>query len=71
MPLKIILNLTSYLNTLAANDFYEFMFSFLIDVAVEMAEKAYLATIQNITANYLDVKFKQMSTYFDKFLYDG
>ena len=34
MPLKIISNLTSYLNTLAANDFYEFMFSFLIDVAL-------------------------------------
>lgn len=54
LPLKIILNITSYLNTLAANNFYEFMFSFLIDVAIEMCEKAYLATIQNITANYLD-----------------
>ena len=71
MPLKIISNLTSYLNTLAANDFYDFMFSFLIDVAIEMSEKAYLSTIQNITANYTDTKLKQLSVYIDKFLYDG
>lgn len=69
--MKIILNITSYLNTLAADDFYEFMFSFLIDVALEMCEKAYLATIQNITAGYVDDKMEQMSIYIDKFLYDG
>lgn len=47
------------------------MFSFLVDVAIEMCEKAYLATIQNITANYIDEKLKQLTLYIDKFLYDG
>ena len=36
-----------------------------------MCEKAYLATIQNITAAYVDDKMEQMSIYIDKFLYDG
>lgn len=36
------------MNTLSANNFYDFLFSFLIDVAITMFEKAYVSQLQNI-----------------------
>lgn len=36
LPLKVITDITAFMNTLSANDFYDFLFSFLIDVAVNM-----------------------------------
>jgi hypothetical protein len=57
MPFKLITEFTSYLNTLAANDFYSFMFSFLIDVAMNMIEKAYVATLQKLASEWLKDKY--------------
>lgn len=51
--MKLITEITSYLNTLAANDFYDFMFSFLIDVGLNMVEKAYIALLQNIMSDWM------------------
>ena len=48
LPLKVITDITAYMNTLSANNFYDFLFSFLIDVAITMFEKAYVSQLQNI-----------------------
>lgn len=62
--MKLITEITSYLNTLAANDFYDFMFSFLIDVGLNMVEKAYIALLQNIISDWLQEKSALLVTYF-------
>lgn len=36
LPLKVLTDITAYMNTLSANNFYDFLFSFLIDVAITM-----------------------------------
>ncbi len=36
LPLKIITDITAYLNTISAEDLYDFLFGSLIDVAVTM-----------------------------------
>ena len=36
LPLKIITDITAYLNTISAADLYDFLFGSLIDVAVTM-----------------------------------
>lgn len=64
IPMKLITEITSYLNTLAANDFYDFMFSFLIDVGLNMVEKAYIALLQNIISDWLQEKSALLVTYF-------
>ena len=48
LPLKVLTDITAYMNTLSANNFYDFLFSFLIDVAITMIEKAYISQLQNI-----------------------
>ncbi len=48
LPLKVLTDITAYLNTLSANDFYDFLFAFLIDVAINMIEKPYISQLQNI-----------------------
>lgn len=48
LPLKVITDITAYMNTLSANNFYDFLFSFLIDVAINMIEKSYISQLQNI-----------------------
>lgn len=36
LPLKVITEITAYMNTLSADNLYDFLFSFLIDVAITM-----------------------------------
>ena len=48
IPLKVLTDIVAYMNTLSANNFYDFLFSFLIDVAITMVEKAYISQLQNI-----------------------
>lgn len=68
MPMKLITEITSYLNTLAANNFYDFMFSFLIDVGLTMIEKAYVASLQNIFSEWLKEKYDEAASYLAKLL---
>lgn len=68
MPMKIITDITCYLNTLAANNFYDFMFSFLIDVGLNMIEKAYVASLQNIFSEWLQEKYAEAEAYLSKLL---
>jgi hypothetical protein len=44
------------MNTLSANNFYDFLFSFLIDVAFTMVEKAYFSQLQNTLVDNIHVK---------------
>jgi hypothetical protein len=53
LPFKILTDITAYFNTLSANDFYSFLFSFLVDVAMTMIEKAYVSEIQNIVVKFV------------------
>lgn len=69
-PMRIITDFTSYLNTLAANDFYDFMFSFLIDVALTMCERAYIASLQNIVTEKLKEKMAEVSAYIENIIND-
>ena len=66
--MKLLTEITSYLNTLAANDFYDFMFSFLIDVGLTMIEKSYVASIQKLVADWLKDKYEEAEVYFAKLL---
>lgn len=36
LPFRILTDITAYLNTLSAANFYDFLFSFLVDVAMTM-----------------------------------
>jgi hypothetical protein len=36
LPLKILTEIVAYLNTLSANDLYDFLVGFLIDVGITM-----------------------------------
>jgi len=44
------------MNTLSANNFYDFLFSFLIDVAFTMIEKAYISQLQNTVVDNVHKK---------------
>ena len=56
LPLKVLTDITAYMNTLSANNFYDFLFSFLIDVAITMIEKAYISQLQNIVVEKIQEK---------------
>ena len=60
LPLKIITDITAYMNTLSANNFYDFLFSFLIDVAINMIEKAYISQLQNIIVEKIQIKIHEL-----------
>lgn len=68
--MKTITDFTSYLNTLAANNFYDFMFSFLIDVALNMCDKAYIASLQNIITEKIKDKLTELSAYIENIIND-
>lgn len=60
LPLKVLTDIIAYMNTLSANNFYDFLFSFLIDVAMTMIEKAYISQLQNIVVEKLQEKTEEM-----------
>ncbi len=58
------------MNTLSANDFYEFLLSFLIDVGINMIEKAYVSQIQNLVVEYLQNKVDEITKIYQNFMND-
>ena len=57
-------DITAYLNTLSASDFYSFLFSFLVDVAMTMIEKAYVSEIQNIVVDFVIEKSEEINKFY-------
>jgi hypothetical protein len=53
----MLTDIVGYLNTLSANDLYDFLLGFLIDVAMTMVEKAYISQLQNIIVDKIQSKF--------------
>ena len=70
LPLKIITDITAYMNTLSANNFYDFLFSFLIDVAINMIEKIYISQLQNIIVEKVQTKIKQIERFYANLIND-
>ena len=70
LPLKIITDITAYMNTLSANNFYDFLFSFLIDVAITMIEKAYVSQLQNIVVEKVQEKMDEMEKFYANLIND-
>lgn len=61
LPLKVITDITAYMNTLSADNLYDFLFSFLIDVAITMIEKAYVPQLQSIFVDIIHQKMAEIS----------
>lgn len=59
------------MNTLSANNFYDFLFSFLIDVAITMIEKAYISQLQNIVVEKIQEKIDDFNTMYYNFIHDN
>ena len=70
LPFKIITDITAYMNTLSANNFYDFLFSFLVDVAVNMIEKAYISQLQNIIVAKIQAKIEEFSRFYANLIND-
>lgn len=71
LPLKIITDITAYMNTLSANNFYDFLFSFLIDVAINMIEKAYFSQLQNIIVDKVKQKIQEIERFYAYLINDA
>lgn len=64
LPLKVITEITAYMNTLSADNLYDFLFSFLIDVAITMIEKAYVPQLQNIITEKIREKIAEIAKFY-------
>jgi hypothetical protein len=62
--LKIITDITAYLNTISAADLYDFLFGSLIDVAVTMIEKIYIFQVQNIIVDKIIEKSEELNRFY-------
>ena len=62
--MKIITDITAYLNTISAADLYDFLFGSLIDVAVTMIEKIYIFQVQNIIVDKIIEKSEELNRFY-------
>ncbi len=58
------------MNTLSANNFYDFLFSFLIDVAFTMVEKAYFSQLQNTIVDNIHIKIGEFLKFYAHLIND-
>lgn len=70
LPLKVITDITAYMNTLSANNLYDFLFSFLIDVAITMIEKAYVPQLQDIIVEKIHAKMNEFLKFYAHLIND-
>lgn len=62
--MKVVTDITAYMNTLSADNLYDFLFSFLIDVAITMVEKAYVPQLQNIIVSKIHQKLSEIFRFY-------
>ena len=70
LPMKVITDITAFMNTLSANNFYDFLFSFLIDVAINMIEKAYVSQLQGLVVEKIQNQFEEINKFYQNFIND-
>lgn len=58
------------MNTLSADNLYDFLFSFLIDVAITMIEKAYVPQLQNIVVDKIHQKMNELFRFYAHLIND-
>lgn len=58
------------MNTLSADNLYDFLFSFLIDVAITMIEKAYVPQLQNIVVDKIHQKMNEFFRFYAHLIND-
>ncbi|EGR27358.1 hypothetical protein IMG5_197430, partial [Ichthyophthirius multifiliis] len=54
--------------TLGANDFFDFLFSYFVEIGIQMIERAYVSIIRDQFSEFLEVKYDQFQKYVNTYL---